>query len=137
MHSRLAVLLLAAAVLGYAHASRELSEDFTAAASGRQLLQTPNATDCDRSVKHCDTCRYQFYRGTVTKVRRALRGLGVPSHQARLQPYGWRWPAARPLQQRARRKQNAAAAALPPLAGLPCLSSLDPCPPLPSPNPPF
>ena len=55
-----------------------------AASSGRQLLQTPTATDCDRSVKHCDTCRYQFYRGTVTKVRRTPRGRGLtlpPSHQ--------------------------------------------------------
>ncbi|KAI8467373.1 MAG: hypothetical protein J3K34DRAFT_523771 [Monoraphidium minutum] len=37
--------------------------------AGRQLLQaSPNATDCDRSVKNCVACRYQFYRGTITKA---------------------------------------------------------------------
>lgn len=56
------VLLCLAAALGCAYASRELSSD----ATGRHLLQTPNATDCARSVANCRACRYQFFRGTVT-----------------------------------------------------------------------
>jgi hypothetical protein len=36
--------------------------------SGRQLLQSPDATDCDRSVANCLTCRYQFYRATITRA---------------------------------------------------------------------
>ncbi|KAI8470423.1 MAG: hypothetical protein J3K34DRAFT_521329 [Monoraphidium minutum] len=67
MPSRLSCLLLLAAVLGAAHAAREL--DDVSADAGRHLLQaSPNATDCDRSVKNCIACRYQFYRGTVTKA---------------------------------------------------------------------
>ena len=65
------MLLLAAAVLGCAHAGRDLSADFTGADSGRQLLQSPSTADCDRSVNNCEACRFQFFRGTVTKVRRA------------------------------------------------------------------
>jgi hypothetical protein len=30
--------------------------------------------DCDRSVKNCRQCRYQFFRGTTTKVRGGLLG---------------------------------------------------------------
>ena len=71
MPSRLALLLLLAAALGCASASRGLSGDDVS--NGRSLLQAPNATDCDRSVKNCAACRYQFYRGTVTKVRLAGR----------------------------------------------------------------
>jgi hypothetical protein len=62
--SRLAVVLLLAAALCIARASRDLDDS----SSNRQLLQTPTSADCDRSVKHCTACRYQFYRGTVTKV---------------------------------------------------------------------
>lgn len=29
---------------------------------------SPTAADCNRSVRHCDTCRYQFFRGTTTKA---------------------------------------------------------------------
>ncbi|KIZ04286.1 hypothetical protein MNEG_3672 [Monoraphidium neglectum] len=63
MASKLSTLLLLAAVLGAASASRAIEEP-----SGRQLLQAPTSADCDRSVKHCTACRYQFYRGTVTKA---------------------------------------------------------------------
>jgi hypothetical protein len=55
--------LLLALALGAADAARELGASGPA---GRSLLQT--ATDCDRSIKHCSQCRYQFFRGTVTKA---------------------------------------------------------------------
>jgi hypothetical protein len=71
MASKLSTLLLLAAVLGAASASRAIEEP-----SGRQLLQAPTSADCDRSVKHCTACRYQFYRGTVTKVGAATHMLG-------------------------------------------------------------
>jgi len=65
MRAGLALFCLAA-LFSAALASRELvSDEFD---SGRQLLQTPNATDCSRSVPNCKTCRYQFFRGTVTKA---------------------------------------------------------------------
>jgi hypothetical protein len=59
----LALFCLVALFSSVALASRELSAD-----NGRQLLQSPNATDCSRSVPNCKTCRYQFFRGTVTKA---------------------------------------------------------------------
>jgi hypothetical protein len=37
--------------------------------AGGAAAQT--TADCDRSVKHCQSCRYQFFRGTTTKVGRA------------------------------------------------------------------
>ena len=70
MPSKLAALLLLAAALGFASASRDLSApEGELAPSSRHLLQGPAAADCDRSVKHCQSCRFQFFRGTVTKVR--------------------------------------------------------------------
>ena len=68
MPSRLVVLLLWAAALGCATASRDLSAPEDLSPSSRHLLQGPAAADCDRSVKHCQSCRFQFFRGTVTKV---------------------------------------------------------------------
>ena len=54
-------LVLLAALCGAA-----LGRDFSPA--GRELLQTPTADECARSVPNCKACRYQFFRGTVTRA---------------------------------------------------------------------
>ena len=56
-------LALLAALCGAALASREL---VTPAPTGRELLQSAN--DCARSVPNCNQCRFQFFRGTVTRA---------------------------------------------------------------------
>jgi hypothetical protein len=58
----LALFCLVALFSSAAMASLEVSADGDQ--QGRQLLQ--DGTDCDRSIKNCATCRYQFYRATVT-----------------------------------------------------------------------
>lgn len=80
MKSGICALLLLAAVLG-ASAARELSAD---GAAGRQLLQGPSPQECDRSIKNCESCRFQFFRGTTTKVR-----LWCPAYAARSAPPEW------------------------------------------------
>lgn len=45
---------------------RALSILVLAALCGAALAQTSD--DCSRSVPNCRSCRYQFYRGTVTRA---------------------------------------------------------------------
>lgn len=53
-------LVLLAALCGAA-----LGRDFSPA--GRDLLQVSSA-ECNRAVNGCKTCRFQFFRGTVTRA---------------------------------------------------------------------
>ena len=53
-------LVLLAALCGAA-----LGRDFSPA--GRDLLQV-SADECNRAVNGCKTCRFQFFRGTVTRA---------------------------------------------------------------------
>lgn len=92
-----AALLLLAAVLGASASTPEVPAND--APSGRQLLQGgPSVAECDRSIKNCEVCRFQFFRGTQTKV-------GGFARRAAPVAVGWVWlcrPAAektRPLSQ--------------------------------------
>jgi hypothetical protein len=62
----LVLFCLVALFSSAALATRELPVDGDD--QGRQLLQTPGTADCDRSVKNCLTCRYQFLAGTVSRA---------------------------------------------------------------------
>jgi hypothetical protein len=63
---RLAILLCLAAVCGSALATRADLFDASGDA-GRSLLQQ-TGTQCSGAITHCNACRYQFFRGTVTRA---------------------------------------------------------------------
>lgn len=113
MAGRIAALILLVTALGCARARLHPAlpgrhePPASAAAGGRGLLQGPDASDCDQAVAHCESCRYQYIHGTVTKVRECLRGrvlvpvssrgslgaagcgaIGLPA------PLAWPWAAA-------------------------------------------
>jgi hypothetical protein len=70
---RLAVLLCLAAVCGSALASRPDLFDASGDA-GRALLQDSAA--CGAAIQNCNACRYQFFRGTVTRAICTACGAG-------------------------------------------------------------
>ena len=80
-------LALLAALCGAAAAGRAMEGPLsvggvTPAPTGRELLQSAN--DCTRSVPHCAACRFQFFRGTVTRaICTRVRRCGAQRHLQR------------------------------------------------------